>query len=405
MLLRTKRQSPMTDMKTILHTHAMLITSFRCTRWNSRSFSVYRLALLVFFYFVAQSAAFADDQALPALPATEKPTLNFQDIIAMLDHTDKHFSYLGTKFVIDYSPARRSTTLVKVTYGGAAGLEKKEVAPLQRGQESQIILDDGNFLWHYIPSKASVVKKQRRLSLSEISDKIRHQHTLIEANYDIAIEMTTQVGAASDSAEIPSVFGDVMVAFQPKGKDRPSWKIWIEQGHGLVVRTEIYNMQGDLALLSAFSELTFTPEIAKQAFVMTVPEGTQMQTSIEKHFRTIEEAQKEVSFAIRLPNYMPAGFILTSIIYSPVKRGEKVQLAYIDGLSLISIFEERRAATPESSEQATKEVEIKQSVKGTFYDHGLLKILRWQLDAERMLTLVGEVADHELLKIAASITP
>ena len=77
----------------------------------------------------------------------EENSLQFDDIIKMLDHSGKRFNYLGTKFVIDYTPSRRSTTLVKVTYG-APGWQKKEVSPLQHG-ESQIILDDGKFLWHY----------------------------------------------------------------------------------------------------------------------------------------------------------------------------------------------------------------------------------------------------------------
>ncbi len=93
---------------------------------------------------------------VPGIAAQEQ-SLQFDDIIRMLDPSGRKLNYLGTKFVIDYTPSRRSTTLVRVTYG-ASGLEKKEVSPLQRG-ESQIILDDGKFLWHYIPSQASVVKK------------------------------------------------------------------------------------------------------------------------------------------------------------------------------------------------------------------------------------------------------
>ena len=47
----------------------------------------------------------------------EERDLQFDDIIEMLDHSGKRFSYLGTKFVVDYTPSRQSTTLVKVTYG------------------------------------------------------------------------------------------------------------------------------------------------------------------------------------------------------------------------------------------------------------------------------------------------
>lgn len=332
----------------------------------------------------------------------EESDLQFDDIIKMLDHSGKRFSYLGTKFVVDYTPSRRSTTLVKVTYG-SPGWQKKEVSPLQQG-ESQIILDDGKFLWHYIPSQASVVKRKRRLSLGEISKRIHFQNELIQKNYYIRIETRPEILSAPESSKVPSVTGDVMVSFEPKAQDRPSWKMWIEREHGLVVRTEVYNINGDLALLSAFSELTFKSEIPKKAFVMTVPKGTKMRTSLEKHFQTIQEAQKYISFPISEPEYLPPGFMLATVIHSKTKQREKVQLAYIDGMSSISVFEEKRALPSTETSETSKKIDINDAVKGTFHDQGLLKVLRWTLSQNRHVTLVGEVSDSELLKIASSIT-
>ena len=353
-------------------------------------------AIVVVIAWYAPTAVFAE-------AAQEGVVAAFDDIIQMLDHTDKQFNYLGTKFVVDYTPTRRSTTLVKVAHDTAAGVQKQEVASLQDG-ESQIIIDDGKFLWHYIPSQASVVKKKRRLSLGELSKRIRHQEELIQANYFITItaEASEQVSVAT--TQPPSVQGDVMVTFHPKSHDRPSWKVWIENEHGLVVRTEIYDVAGNLALLSAFSELAFRPKLPKQAFTMTVPKGTTVTTSLEETFQSAVEAQPSVSFTILEPAYLPTGFVLSSVIVSNVKDREKVQLTYIDGMSSISVFEEqRRAAAPEAS-KATKEVAINNTVKGTFYDHGLLKILNWQQNTDVSITMVGEVADTELLKMASSIT-
>jgi len=328
--------------------------------------------------------------------------LQFDDIIQMLDHSGKQFNYLGTKFVVDYTPSRRSTTLVKVTYD-ASGWQKKEVSPLQRG-EPQIILEDGKFLWHYIPSQASVVKKKRRLSLGELSKRIRYQKNLIQQNYTITIKTQQQPPVSANVSQPPSVRGDVIVTFRPKANDRPAWKILIDSEHGLVVKTEIYDINGNLALLSAFSELTFQPKLPEKTFTMTVPKGTKIKTSIEQSFQSLEEAQEHVSFPVSEPKYMPAGFILSAVIVSKTKQGEKIQLAYIDGMSSISVFEDKR--TPSSTAESlktSKEVAINNTVKGTFRDHGLLKILNWKLTQDVQVTLIGEVADSELLKIASSV--
>ncbi|GAK53699.1 hypothetical protein U14_04970 [Candidatus Moduliflexus flocculans] len=339
-------------------------------------------------------------QQTPDKETTTAKTFTFDDVLQLLDSSEKRFSYLGTKFIIDYTPTRRSTTLVKVTYG--AGLEKKEVSPLQNG-EPQIILDDGKYLWHYIPSQASVIKKKQQLSLGKISQRIYSQNKLIQENYSIRIEQQDLAAIMPPIPQVPSVMGNVMVMFEPKHHDRPTWKLLIESEHGLIVRTEVYDVAGNLALLSAFSELTFQPKLSEKSFVVTVPKGTKMETSVENHFRTIEEAQAQASFSIVAPTYLPPGFILNGIISSPTERGEKVQFSYIDGMSTISIFEEKQATEVDASLGITKEVDINSSIKGTFYDHGLIKILRWALDAERIVTLVGEVSDSELVKIAASI--
>ncbi len=335
------------------------------------------------------------------LPAYAQEALQFHDIIKMLDHSGKTFNYLGAKFVIDYTHSGKST-FVKVTYG-APNWQKREVSQSKQGTP-QIILDDGKHLWHYIPSQASVIKKKRRLSLGDISKRLHRQNELIQQNYHIIVDSQQEEVLSEEASGIPVVIGDVVVSLQPKTQDRPSWKLWIDSEHGLIVRTEIYGINGKLALLSAFSELTFQPKISKSTFKMTVPKGTRMRATIEKSFQTIEDARKEVNFPLSEPEYLPPGFSLAAVILSKTKQGKKVQLTYIDGMSSISIFEDRRTKTPQkSAEKTSNNIEINAAIKGRFYDQGLLKILRWRLEDNLQITLVGEVADSELLKIASSI--
>lgn len=332
-----------------------------------------------------------------------KDDLQFEDIIQILDHTNEQFTYIGTKFIVDYTPTRRSTTLVKIARDAASGVQKQEVSALQAG-ESQIILDDGKFLWHYIPSQRSVVKKKRRLSLVELSKRIRSKKDLIQQNYAIYIETLQEEPELTTAPQHPLAMGDVTIHFQPKTYDRPTWKIWIDREHGIVVRTEIYDLNGELALLSGFSEITFQSKLPEEALTMIVPQGTTLKTSVEQTFQTGTEAQQEVNFAISQPTYLPPGFILSSAIVTKTEHRERVQLTYIDGMSSISVFEDKVATAAPEVSKPSKEVTINNTVKGTFYDHGLLKILNWQLTENVYVTLVGEVADTELLKMAASIT-
>lgn len=328
--------------------------------------------------------------------------LQFDDIIQLLDHAGQQFSYVGSKFVTDYTPTRRSTTLVKVTHD-ASGIQKSEVSSFPN-DESQILLDDGKFLWHYIPSQAAVVKKQRRVDFGELSKRLLYKKDLIQQNYHITIETKPQSSQPSNVVQPPLVMGDIMVLFQPKTQDRPSWKMWLDSVHGLVVRTEIYDIDGNLAMLSGFTDLTFQPQLPKNALTMMVPKGTVVKTSTEETFQTIEEAQPHVSFAVSIPDYLPSGFLLWSVIVSQTEQREKVQLTYIDGMSSISVFEEKSPSAPTAEAETKQEVPITSTIKGTFNDHGLLKVLNWPLSKDISITLVGEVADTDLLKMASSMS-
>ena len=73
-------------------------------------------------------------------------------------------------------------------------------------------------------------------------------------------------------------------------------------------------------------------------------------------------------------------------------------------MSSISVFQDKHPGGDSEASKTSKEVTINSTVKGTFYDHGLLKILNWKQHERVYVTLVGEVADTELLKMASSIT-
>jgi anti-sigma factor RsiW len=171
----------------------------------------------------------------------------------------------------------------------------------------------------------------------------------------------------------------------------------------LAVRTESYTINGNVAVLSALSELSFQPKLPKEIFTLTVPKGIGVQTPVEHRFQSVEAAQKHINFQILEPKYLPSGFILSSVLVFQTNQGEILQLTYSDKMSSISVFEDTQLSSISDSLKNGRAITINTPVKETFSGQGLLKILDWHLAGGMHITLVGEVADGEFLKIASSI--
>jgi negative regulator of sigma E activity len=194
------------------------------------------------------------------------------------------------------------------------------------------------------------------------------------------------------------------ISFQPMGTNRPARKIWIDREYGVPLRTEIYDLNGNLALLSMFSEIQFAPALDNETFNPQFPKDIIPKNITESRYADIPEAQDEITdFKLHSPTYLPEGFTLIGISRLKVGKSERIQLLYSDGLSSLSVFEDKPTVSPSGNSLPAREVLINDK-KGVLYDQGLLKILDWNLE-DIHVTLVAEISEDELLKVAGSIVP
>jgi len=310
---------------------------------------------------------------------------------ALEESRKKDVSYLGIKIVVNYSSSQPDVKSIRIIHG-PADKEKREVLSLKE-KKTQIILEDGQYIWHYIPSQAFIMRKTSPVFFEDLIKDLKEKEELIRRNYKIYLDRQGQIVNR----------GSIGIFFEPKGANRPARKVWIDREYGIPLRTEIYDLQGNLVLLSTFSEIKFGPVLENDNFALKVPEGTLIKTITESRYTDLGEAQNHIKFKLHVPSYLPEGFNLVSITHLKGDKGERVQLLYSDGLSSLSVFQDKSILSSSSNSLPAKEVNINDK-KGVFYDQGLLKILNWNLQ-DVHVTLIGEVSEDELLKVAASISP
>jgi hypothetical protein len=170
----------------------------------------------------------------------------------------------------------------------------------------------------------------------------------------------------------------------------------------LGVRTEIHEINGNVAVLSMLSPLSVQPEPTPAIRTRAAaPASMKKQVPGPQRFQSVAEAQKSVNFPIIEPPYFPPGLSLSDVTVARTDQAVTVELIYTDGTNSLSLFEEMQP-TPDAR-KPKREVSLNLPAKGIVSAQKSFNMLDWRLPSGVHVTLVGDVADEELLKIAASI--
>jgi negative regulator of sigma E activity len=108
-------------------------------------------------------------------------------------------------------------------------------------------------------------------------------------------------------------------------------------------------------------------------------------------------------FAVREPRSLPGGFAPVESVQLEVHGVRSVHLLYSDGLRTVSLFENAKASTLETSSLAPQKMRVG-TRSAEYLEDGATALLTWS-DGTLYYTLVGDVGLVDLPSLAASITP
>lgn len=177
---------------------------------------------------------------------------------------------------------------------------------------------------------------------------------------------------------------------KPDGQ-RPSFPVsvslWIDKETGLVLKSDLAMRRNVPALRAEITRLELNPRLTPDLF--TLPAGVVVRP-LGGEYKTVEEAQRAVPFAIRTPNYLPKGATLERVLVRcrPPENTLIVILHYQVSGTRFSVFQSHRKGNAEFLRPGQRP--------------GRLNVYFWQ-DGDYRFGIVGNLPQSEIERIANSI--
>ncbi|MCX7926260.1 MAG: hypothetical protein N2554_10680 [Fimbriimonadales bacterium] len=183
----------------------------------------------------------------------------------------------------------------------------------------------------------------------------------------------------------------------PQGRSSPPSKVphfpasislWIDKETGLILRYETSMHRNAPVLRMEMTRLELNPRLSPDLF--TLPQGVVVRP-LGGEYKSVEEAQRDVSFPIRVPSYLPTGAKLERVLVRrrPPDNAPIVILLYQTPNARFSVF------------QARQKGEFDPQRPGRRPDR--LNMRFWR-DGDYSFGIVGNLPRAEIEKIAASLS-
>lgn len=344
----------------------------------------------------------------------------------MLDARSK-VSFVGKRLIVNWqSPSRCITTEELIIRKAPDKLLIEILAPSEL-QGTKIIENAGR-RWvenvkkdKFLPPPPEFLVLSREALLKNVS--------LLRRNYNVTISKGNnyETEVLSNESNIIAGRKTYLVEIAPKHPGRPTKKLWLDAQKHVALRMEDYSPDGSLiSLLVVYTEINFQPQIDEKLFAIqppsyppgggTLPSARNDKRKHESEPLSLVDAQKQSHFPILSPKYLPEGFVFEDARVIKMNGTQYVHLHYIDGLTVLSLFESRtndanrleKPPPPKAEGHQGEEISIGE-VNCQILSPGRERILHWttksalKSDAGLSFTLIGEISKSEMIAIAEAL--
>ena len=299
-------------------------------------------------------------------------------------------SYSGTKTVTVWAQTVRASE-VRVYHQApdrtrleylAAGDQPERVVVINGGQQTEFVPGRGRYIEGAAPQ-------------TDEDALIRQVLPQLAQNYEVRFAGAERV--AGRSARIVDIQGRL--------PGRPRLRLWLDVETRLILRLERYGPAGALRETSAFLSVQLNPALSADLFIVSPPAGAQVQarppqTPSRSAALTIEEISRRVGFIPQLPGYLPSGYQFVRSNVVAIHGTPTATFDFSDGVATITLFESRGAQVGAAGGQAVRIG----AFDGTVQARGLATVVHWNTNGISM-TLVGDVASTELVRVGRSVPP
>jgi negative regulator of sigma E activity len=308
------------------------------------------------------------------------------ELLKKTEDTEKQPRFQGKKITVDFSHSYPQVTYWKITRLGSRQERLEKVTP--QGDQEEILITSGPEKLHYFIKQGVLIREIIQGEPQDF-DPLRRNIDLARQNYTIETVGESQVGRHKV----------IRVQLNPRFSGRPQQEIWINPEAGLSLRSEVYGTGGKLSTLESFSEMEINPRIPNTALKINLPENVRKADFIVYPQPDLAAAARSFGQRIFLPDFLPPGFVLKGIVVNKIGENSRLQLIYSDGLTGLSVFEEKHQPTVDTALGLNPR-------DGGFFavSRGLTQLLAF-LRGNLKIVLVGELGKNEINQIAESLKP
>jgi negative regulator of sigma E activity len=180
--------------------------------------------------------------------------------------------------------------------------------------------------------------------------------------------------------------------------------IWFDERTHLIVAREGFDSDGSVVSHMRFDTLRYTNDIPRTIFATSAPRGYTVvdQTHRQAPHRALHETIAHAPFAAVQPTELPDGFELVGASMPMLRGISMLHLLYSDGIRSLSVFENNKDSALGSRGYVTQDAKLDGHAAKIITD-GANSLLSWRNSNAITFTLVGDLTDPEMLKIADSL--
>lgn len=214
-------------------------------------------------------------------------------------------AYSGVQSVTQWSAGAAASLVVHVVHVPGVGLLARP-ARTADGPGHGALFDDG---------------ERREADLSVTADEV----ALLRENYRLAMEPVARVDGR---------VADVVGAYRPSGS--AAARFWVDHATGLVLRRELLDGQGRLARVTTFLDVT----VLRTAPQLPMGSVKAMRRASGRALDA-DAVAAQTRAGFRAPYLLPTGHHMVDARLLTTGSGEVLHLTYCDGLTTLSMFEQR----------------------------------------------------------------
>lgn len=321
-------------------------------------------------------SALATSLPLGPIPAALAAPATFESLVE-----SNQLPYIGELVV-------NGKTVLRVTHGPGDRRRQEVMAPA--GMRGEVIVDNGKTRWHHSPRTSQVDIAPSELSYKRPALSAR----LLERNFRLRVLRKESVAGR------PTTVVDVL----PRHVGRPSQRLWMDEATGLPLRVERHSPQGGMISSSEFRSIQVPAKLPADAFEFALPAHARVSSSVQMIATgsTLADLKTPMPFPIKMPTYLPPGFEVITVHLFENNGVRSIHWRLSDGLYMLSLFQtdrEHRAQRPAGAHTVTIA-----DAQGFIVGQGAHHMLCWDTP-EGAFSLIGDLTESELTRIAASTTP